>query len=103
MIIRLSRDGALHLDSPSDFKRFKVVVEGLSENITRARAALAPVARLEDGATAWVSEAALRRWDGFAHDGAWQDGLTAMIAKAEPFGWIDRATGAIKAHVEWTD
>ena len=61
------------------------------------------VARLEDDATAWVSEKALRGWDGFASDRDWQSGLTAMIAKAEPHGWVDRATGAIKAHVEWVD
>jgi hypothetical protein len=48
-----------------------------------------------------VAEAALRKWDGRANDRAWQDGLTAMIAKAEPHGWVDRAAGAIKAHVEW--
>jgi hypothetical protein len=101
MIIRLSRDGALHLDAPEDFKRFKVVVEDAGKDVARARAALASVARLEDEGTAWVSEAALRRWDGLKDDGAWQDGLTAMIAKAEPYGWVDRAAGAIKAHVEW--
>lgn len=101
MIIRLSRDGALHLDAPEDFKRFKVVVEDAGKDVARARAALASVAKLDDEATAWVSEAALRRWNNLEGDRAWQDGLTAMIAKAEPYGWIDRAAGAIKAHVEW--
>lgn len=101
MIIRLARDGALHLDAPEDFKRFKVVVEDTDKDVARARNALSSVAKLEDAATAWVSEAALRGWDGLANDSAWQDGLTAMIAKAEPYGWVDRATGAIKAHVEW--
>ena len=103
MIIRLSPDGALHLDAPEDFKRFKVVVEDAGKDIVRARDALKPVAKLEDETTAWVSEAALRRWDGLKDDGAWQDGLTAMIAKAEPYGWVDRATGIVKAHVEWVD
>ena len=101
MIIRLSRDGALHLDAPEDFKRFKVVVEDAGKDVARARAALASVAKLDDEATAWVSEAALRRWNNLEGDRVWQDGLTAMIAKAEPYGWIDRAAGAIKAHVEW--
>jgi hypothetical protein len=103
MIIRLSPDGALHLDAPTDFKRFKVVVEDTRKDVERARAALASVATFADEATAWVSEAALRRWKGLEKDGAWQDGLTAMIAKAEPYGWVDRAAGAIKAHVEWVD
>ena len=103
MIIRLSRDGALHLDAPTDFKRFKVVVEDSGKDLARARGALSSVAKLEDEATAWVAEAALRGWDGLATDSGWQDGLTAMIAKAEPHGWVDRATGAIKAHVEWLE
>jgi HEAT repeat protein len=101
MIIRLARDGAVHLDAPEDFKRFKVVVEDAKKDVARARTALAKVAKLEDAATAWVAEAALRKWDGRANDRAWQDGLTAMIAKAEPYGWVDRAAGAIKAHIEW--
>jgi hypothetical protein len=103
MIIRLSRDGALHLDAPTDFKRFKIVVEDAGKNLARARAALAKVATLEDEATAWVAQAALREWDGLAKDSAWQEGLTAMIAKAEPYGWVDRAAGTIKAHVEWVE
>ena len=103
MIIRLARDGAVHLDAPTDFKRFKVVVEGADKDVARARNALSKVAKLEDETTAWVSETALRAWDGLASDGAWQDGLSAMIAKAAPHGWVDPATGAIKAHVEWTD
>jgi len=101
MIIRLSRGGAIELDAPTDFKRFKVVVEDTGKDLARARQALAPVATLANEATAWVSEAALRRWDGFEGDRDWQDGLTQMIAKAEPRGWVDRAAGAIKAHVEW--
>jgi len=101
MVIRLARDGALHLDAPEDFKRFKVVVEDAGRDVSRARAALAKVARLEDAATAWVAEAALRGWAGVKNDSVWQDGLTAMIAKAAPHGWVDAATGAIKAHVEW--
>ena len=103
MIIRLSPDGALHLDAPTDFKRFKVVVEDTRKDLARARAAFASVATLADEAIASVSEAALRQWDGFERDRDWQDGLTAMIAKAEPYGWVDRAAGAIKAHVEWVD
>ena len=102
MIIRLSRDGALHLDAPDDFKRFKVVVEDAGKDVARARAALAKVAKLEDETTAWVSETALRGWNVFEVDQTWRDGLSAMIAKAEPHGWVDRVTGAIKAHVEWT-
>src|SRR5574338_1704780 len=103
MIIRLARDGVLHLEAPEDFKRFKVVIEDATKDVARARAALGKVAKLEDAATAWVSEAALRKVSGLANDRAWQDGLTAMIAKAAPHGWVDAASGAVKAHVEWVD
>ena len=52
MIIRLARDGALHLDAPEDFKRFKVVVEDAGKDVARARNALSKVAKLDDEATA---------------------------------------------------
>ena len=54
-----------------------------------------------DADTAWISQAALRRWPEVAQDAAWQQALAAMIEKARPHGWIDDARAAIKAHVEW--
>jgi hypothetical protein len=55
-----------------------------------------------DTETAWVSEAALRRWADIAQDASWQQSLGAMIEKARPHGWIDDDRKAIKAHIEWT-
>ena len=31
----------------------------------------------------------------------WQDGLTAMIAAVQKFGWIDNESRAIRAHIEY--
>ena len=57
--------------------------------------------RFDDPATAWVSVAALRNWEGLRDAPAWQEGLTAMIEKARPYGWIAEDGQSIKAHVEW--
>ena len=38
----------------------------------------------------------VRNWTGLL-----ELGLTTMIEKARPHGWIDEARQAIKAHVEW--
>jgi len=34
-------------------------------------------------------------------DKAWQDSFGGMLAYARKKGWIDEATGAIQAHIEW--
>ena len=101
MFVKLAADRSLLLEDRDNFRAFKLVVEGARTDLDRVRDALAGTADLADADTAWVLEAALRRWPGVAADTAWQDGLTAMIEKAKPHGWIDERRKAIKAHVEW--
>ena len=98
MFIRVSRDFSVALEEPQDFKRFKVVIEGTRADTAKVAAALGGVATLSAEGHAWVSEAWLRR-----HDGAvsWQDGVTAMIAVAKKYGWVDEQAKTIRAHVEW--
>jgi len=89
------------LEDADNFRSFKVVVAMPNAEPEAVRRALANIALLPDRDTAWVFEQALRQWPGQAGDAAWQDSLTAMIAKARPHGWIDDANKTIKAHVEW--
>ena len=76
---------------------------GNPAKIDAARKSLAGIAELPDDKTAWISEAALRRWPDVAQDPVWQQNLSAMIEKAKPHGWIDEARQAIKAHIEWQE
>ena len=101
MYIRVAADFAVTLEEPRDLKRFKLVVEAERNALPRLRAALAEAAVSVDEETAWIHEAWLRRQIGLDTDASWQDGVSAMIATARRFGWIDEATATIKAHVDW--
>jgi len=97
------KDGAVVLVAPGDFKAFKIVVEGGAARRDDVLSAFRGIAEFVDERTAWVAQDALRHWPSQRGDPQWQQGLDAMIAKARPYGWINEASGAIKAHVEWID
>ena|SRR5437588_443599 len=101
MFVKLSRDGQVALEERDNFRAFKLVVEGDPARLDGVRAALVNVADVLDKDTAWILEAALRRWPEVAQDATWQQGLSTMIEKAKPHGWIDEQRKAIRAHVEW--
>jgi len=98
MFIHVTRDLAVALEEPQDFKHFKLVIDAAPKDATGLETALAGVATLEGDGHAWVSEAWLRRQDPAT---SWQEGLSAMIAVARKYGWIDEQANAIRAHVEW--
>ncbi|MBM3573506.1 MAG: hypothetical protein FJX52_14300 [Alphaproteobacteria bacterium] len=100
MFVRVDEKSRVELEEPNDFKRFHVEIPR-SIDLAAAGRALAGTARLEDEKTAWVSEAALRAWPGGGKDQAWQANFDGMLAYARKKGWIEAATGAIRAHIEW--
>jgi hypothetical protein len=97
MFIHVSKNYAVALEESADFKHFKLVID-----VPRDDAKLAPalngVATIDREGHAWVSEAWLRARDSAA---IWQDGLTAMIAVAKKYGWVDDGKKAVRAHIEW--
>jgi hypothetical protein len=101
MFVKVTADRRIVLEDRDNFRAFKLVVEGRRDDLDAVRGALAGTAELPDAETAWISEAALRRWPEVAQNAAWQQSLGTMIEKARPHGWIDDARQAIKAHVEW--
>jgi hypothetical protein len=101
MFLNVLAAGSVKLEEASNFRAFKVVVAMPNADLDTVRGALSSIAVLPDPDTAWVSEQALRAWPEVANDAAWQEALTAMIAKARPHGWVDDASKSIKAHVEW--
>jgi len=100
VFLKVSDDGVTFEDR-NNFRAFKLVVEGGPDRIDGVRQTLAGTAELPDADTAWIFEAALRRWPDIEYDAAWQQNFSAMIEKARPHGWIDDARKAIKAHIEW--
>ena len=103
MFVKVAADHSVSLEDRDNFRAFKLVVTGNASKLDAVRKALAGVAELPDEKTAWIFEAALRRWQDVAQDQAWQQNLSAMIEKAKPHGWIDETRKAIKAHVEWQE
>ena len=101
MIVSLDAGRLPQLDDADNFRAFKVTAP---RGMDRAAltAALGTVGRLhEDGSEhAWIDEAELRKLSGRAGDKAWNDQASAMIDYARRSGWIDAATGAIRAHIE---
>lgn len=100
MIIVVDEGPAVTLQDPWDFRRFKL---SASRALSQAEVAakLQNIARLASEDAVWVQESALRQMGEAAGDPAWQEQVTAMIAKAGAHGWVDAATGAIRAHIEW--
>jgi hypothetical protein len=103
VFVKVSATSTVTLEDRDNFRAFKLVVTGNPAKIDATRQTLAGIAELPDDKTAWISEAALRCWDGVAQDPAWQQNLSAMIEKAKPHGWIDETRKAIKAHIEWQE
>lgn len=103
MYVKVSAANTVTLEDRDNFRAFKLVVTGNPAKLDTVRKVLAGAAELPDDKTAWISEAALRRWEGVVQDPAWQQNLSAMIEKAKPHGWIDEERKAIKAHIEWQE
>ena len=101
MYLKVLAGSVVKLEDAANFRSFKVVIAVPDAGLATVRNALANIAVLSDRDTAWVSEQALRSWEGYADDSAWHESLSRMIEKARPHGWVDDAGKAIKAHVEW--
>ena len=89
------------LAEPEDFTSFKVVIRN-GADADRLAEALAPLGRLDSGGDAYIAPQALRDLAGErAKDPEWSASLDTMIGYASSKGWVDPATGAIQAHLEW--
>ncbi|GAA4344057.1 hypothetical protein GCM10023165_26940 [Variovorax defluvii] len=93
-------DGALSLHRPDDFKAFKVVLHDAPRSNERLQRAFDDVARFDNDQVCWVSQRGLRALAGPLATPQWLNDLALMVSKARPHGWIDDATGDIRAHVE---
>ncbi|AMJ61542.1 hypothetical protein [Bosea sp. PAMC 26642] len=99
MIVRVSTGGVVAIDDLDDFARFKVTVDASSDAWADVSGRVSGKVDFADAHTAWVMVCFLR---GASATAEWQDGLSKMIAKAAPHGWVSDDGSAIKAHVEWS-
>ena len=97
MIVRVMPGREVILDDPWDFKRFKLQVAAGTDAEALA-AALGALGRVAGIDAVWMSAGGLHGLG--PDDGAWRQALAEMIGKAATHGWVDQATGAVRAHVE---
>jgi predicted transcriptional regulator len=98
MIIKVDHArGVLEIVEPSDFKSFAVRIHGAGEENDELLD-LAAVKR--DRSHAWIAERWLREWPPLKDETWWQEGLSKMMAVAARFGWVDKETGSVRAHIE---
>lgn len=97
MIVRVVPGQAVVLDDAWDFTRFKLQVPAGTDAEALA-AALGDLGRVAGVDAVWMSAGGLRGLG--PDDGAWRQALAEMIGKAASHGWVDHATGAVRAHVE---
>lgn len=88
------------LEEPEDLKKFKVTVDG-SLSVEALSEALRGIGRTAGRDVVWVHPEAIRRLAAGRVDGAWAVSFGRMIEYARTKGWVDEATGEIRAHCEW--
>jgi hypothetical protein len=93
------------LEEPEDTRRFHVAVHGGSgpadQGLVFGALVDAAAGRL-DGADAWITVDAVRRMAAGRVGPAWDNDLARMLEHARRRGWLDEATHAIQAHIEWS-
>jgi hypothetical protein len=101
MIIAITKAGRAELREPDDFKNFKILVEAAGAQPDFIAGALKGIATMEpDGKTAWVSQAALKNWQGKPQPADWVAAFDKMIASVKRFGWVRDEDATVRAHLE---
>jgi hypothetical protein len=101
MIIHVAPDGKVELQEAGDFKNFKVAVAKPGASRDFITDALKGVAALDpDGKTAWVSQAALKRWQGQDQPADWIASFDKMVESVRRFGWVRDLDHSVRAHIE---
>jgi hypothetical protein len=100
MVIAITRSGRIELQDAANFRAFKIL-DRSGKNRLELAAALDGFATLTpDGTAAWVDASAVPKLLPAAPTAEWQTSFNSMVAAARKFGWVDEATGAVRAHIE---
>ena len=101
MIVAITAAGTLDFRDRYDFKGFKILVEKAGATDAEIAAALKGVAALEaDGKHAWVSQEALRNWEGQRQPADWIVAFDSMIEKVKKYGFISDDGLSVRGHLE---
>ena len=101
MIINISADGVVELRRPHEATSFKIVVARAAATPDVLAAALRGIATLEpDGRTAWVSQRALKRWQGQEQPADWATALDRLVEAMSRAGGVRDEDGSVRARIE---
>ena len=101
MIIAVGHDDRAALEDLMDFGTFKVSVPWVVRDAGRLARAFTGIGEVDGTDYVWIDQNALAAL-GPENDPLWREGLSRMLHVAEKHGWVDPASGAVRAHVEWT-
>jgi hypothetical protein len=93
----------ISLEEPEDTRRFQVTVRGGSDPALVFGALVDAAAGRLEGDDAWITVDAIRRLASARVEPGWDDEFSAMLDYARTKGWLDEATHALQAHIEWPD
>ena len=101
MIIAITAAGTLELKEPDDFKGFKIVAEKPGVTDAELVEALKGVGTLDaEHKHAWITQAGMKNWGGHPAPAEWVAAFDAMLEKVKKYGFVDEATGSVRAHIE---
>jgi hypothetical protein len=100
MFMAITCSGHIELQDAANFRAFKIL-DLSRKGAVELAAALDGFATLTpDGKAAWVDPSAVPKLPPVAPTAEWQTSFNNMLASAHKFGWVDEATGAVRAHIE---
>jgi hypothetical protein len=101
MIIAITAAGTLELNEPDDFKGFKIVAEKPGATDAEIAEALKGVGTLDaEHKHAWITQDGMKNWGGHPAPAEWVASFDAMVEKVKKYGFVDEATGSVRAHIE---
>ena len=101
MIIAITAAGTLELKEPDDFKGFKIAAEKPGATDAEIAEALKGVGTLDaEHKHAWITQDGMKNWGGHPAPAEWVASFDAMVEKVKKYGFVDEATGSVRAHIE---
>jgi hypothetical protein len=100
MFITITRSGQIELQDAANFRAFKILDRSGKSPVELAAVLDGFATLTPDGTAAWVDASAVPKLLPVAPTAEWQTSFNAMLAAASKFGWVNEATGAVRAHIE---
>ena len=100
MYILVTEKGVLELRESDNMRAFSIVLEAQSVPVS----GLTEIGALaEDNDHYWLDADAVEELSGRIRDQQWVQDFRTMLEKVAPYGYFDRSTNRVKAHVETLD